>query len=105
MAGVDLFHLDFSHWPAFLLSFVPGLVTLAFLIWFSFRTRPSYISRVYQLFVLSVLGWQLNDAMARISTSAAMAERWDRLLSLIWMMNVPAGIHWTLLFMGRKKLV
>ncbi len=105
MVGMDMLSFDFSHPTAFLLAFVPGLVTLTFLIWFSIRTPPSPVSRVYQLFVLSVLAWQLNDAAARISTSAAMAESWDRILSLVWLMNIPSGIHWTLLFMGRKKLV
>src|SRR5947207_3032301 len=104
MDANTLFNLGFEHWPAFLLSFIPALITLGAIIYFFFNF-PSYkINKIYLLFLFSLFAWQINDTLIRMSLSEETARSWDRLLAITWMILIPSSIHFILLLNGRKKL-
>jgi hypothetical protein len=104
MSTETLFNLSFSHWQAFLLSFIPALGTLGSAVYI-YSKFPAYkMTRVYLLFLGSMCVYQLNDSMHRLSGSEDTARAWDRLLVLLWVIIAPTALHWSLLLVGNKKL-
>lgn len=103
MSPETLFNLGFDHWQAFLLSFIPALITLVAIIYF--WRFPSYrINRVYLLYLFGILSWQVNDSLARMSLSEETARSWDRLLAIGWLLQFPSTIHFAFLLTGKKKI-
>ena len=99
-----LLDLNFDHWQAFLLSFIPALIT-AGLIFYVYYKLPFYkMNRIYLLFLFSLFMYQVNDSMHRMSGSEETARSWDRLLAILWTIIAPTGFHWALFLTGKKKL-
>src|SRR4051812_16770969 len=104
METVTLFNLGFEHWQAFLLSFIPSLITLILIIHIH-SNFPSYkMNRVYILFLTSMFVYQINDSIVRLSLTEETARSWDKLLVIGWTILVPSGLHWAMLLTGNRKL-
>ena len=104
MSPDSLFNLGFHNWQAFLLAFIPAIITLIIAIHI-FSRFPSYrINRVYLLFLFSMFVFQINDSLARLSLNEETARSWDRLLIIFWIMILPSCFHWALLLTGIKKV-
>ena len=104
MSAETLFNLDLNHWQAFLLSFIPALITLGLAIYVYYRLPFYNMNRIYLLFLFSLFVYQLNDSMHRLSGSEETARSWDRLLAILWTIIAPTGLHWAMYLAGKKKL-
>lgn len=102
MSAETLFNLGLDHWQAFLLSFIPALLTLGLFVHI-YSKFPAYkMNRIYLLYLLSMFMYQINDSLVRLSKSEDTARSWDRLLGILWALIVPAGLHWALFLTGSR---
>ncbi|MEO6453796.1 MAG: histidine kinase [Ginsengibacter sp.] len=99
-----LINLNFDHWQAFLLSFIPALITLGLILYVYYKLPFYKMNRINLLFLFSLFAYQVNDSMHRISGSEETARSWDRLLAILWTIIAPTGLHWALFLTGKKKL-
>jgi hypothetical protein len=104
MSWESLFNLGFEHWKAFLLAFIPAIITLIIAIHIYAKFPDYRINNIYLLFLFSMFVFQLNDALARLSMSEETARSWDRLLIILWILILPSSFHWALLLTGIKKI-
>jgi PAS domain-containing protein len=97
-----LFNLGFQHWQAFLLAFIPALITVGAIVYFS-KFPPYKLNRIYLIFLIGICGWQMNDSISRLSLSEVTAKSWDRMLIFVYLSQFPFGLHFDLLLAGKKK--
>ena len=96
-----LFNFSLVHWQAFLLSFVPAMISLGYIVYY--LKFPKYrIHRIYLLLLFSIFLWQIDESFSRISLSEETARAWDRLLIIGWIMLIPSNVQWAFLLTGRK---
>ncbi len=103
MNAVSLFKLGFTHWQAILLSFIPALITLSAIVYFS-RFLFNRLNKTYLFYLVCIFAWQLNDTLCRMSIDLETAQSWNRLLIFVYIMQFPAWLHCTFLLTRLPKL-
>ncbi|MEO7309085.1 MAG: histidine kinase [Chitinophagaceae bacterium] len=98
-----LFNISFAHWQAFLLSFIPAIITLGAIIYF-WNFPFSKIHKIYLVYLFSIFAWQINDSFGRLSIEIETARSWDRLLVFVYIMQFPSWLHCVLLLTGKIRL-
>lgn len=94
---------NFDHWEAILLSTLPALLNLFIFFYVKIKFESDKISKVFSLFVLSLVVFQLDDSFVRMSATIETAILWNAILTAGGLFLTSLGIHFTLLFTGRKK--
>ncbi len=101
----SLLNLDFSHWQAVLLSLVPALLNLSIFIYVRLRFPTDKISKIFSLYLVALIVYQISDTFSRMSVTLETAMLWNCIFMLGILIMVPLGLHFTLLFTGKKKFV
>ncbi len=99
-----LYDLQFTHWQAILLSALPALLNLFIFFYVKINFPADKTSRVFSLFLLALIIYQLGDTFLRMSRTAEEAILWNSIFCIGILFITPLGFHFSLLFMGRKKL-
>lgn len=99
--------LDFSFYNpgGFLIAFIPALLNIGILIYVLWSFPKNRITNIFLLLVLSLILWQFNDAVSRISITAETADSWDCLFSIGWIFVGPLCLLFSLSYIGEKKIV
>lgn len=99
MSVEDIF--SFTYRPTVWLSLLPALLNLGILFYTAIRFPKNKLTITFSAFVLALVGWQLNDTLARLSATAEMAEFWDTIIN--WAtFTTPIGLHFVLLYTQHK---
>lgn len=99
-----LFKLDLAHWPAILLSLLPALLNVFILIYVKVKFKGDKISKIFSFYLLAMIIYQFGDTFCRMSVTEETATLWYSILYLGLLFMVPLGVHFTLLFTGKKKI-
>lgn len=97
------FYLSFERYPAILLALIPALLNVAIFFYVVFKLPLNRITKVFSGFLLALFCWQMVDVATRAAKYEATASLWESFLSLGWMMMAPLGLHFALLYNGRRK--
>ncbi|MCD6062477.1 MAG: hypothetical protein K0R82_388 [Flavipsychrobacter sp.] len=93
-----MFNFTFQNMAGFLAAFIPGLINIILVAYILAVFPRNKLINVFAAFTLCAALWQFNDASARISSSAEMADKWDCLLSPGWLFTGPLCLHFVLLY-------
>lgn len=93
-----MFEFNFDHLTGFLIAYIPALLNLGIVLYIYLYLPENRLTNVFALLGLTLAGWQINDSVARISTSAAMADQWDVILCIFWIFVGPLYLHFALLY-------
>jgi PAS domain S-box-containing protein len=93
-----MFEFSYTNFPGFLLAFIPALINIGLVLYILFSFPRTRLVHVFTVLTLCAGLWQLNDALARISTSATMTDFWDCILSAGWILVGPLCLHFSLLY-------
>jgi PAS domain S-box-containing protein len=100
----QLLNFRFDNPAGVLLALVPACLNVAIFFFIVFRLPKSKVSYTFAAFVIALGIWQLNDMLMRLSASEQTALSWNYVLSLGPLFIAPTGLHFALLFTGRKKI-
>ncbi len=100
-----LLNLDFTHWQAILLSGLPAFLNLFIFIYVRIKFPDDKISNIFSFYLVALIAFQANDTVTRMSASYETALLWNCILIGGTILMVPLGLHFTLLFTGRKKFL
>jgi PAS domain S-box-containing protein len=95
--------LNFDHWEAILLSTLPALLNLFIFLYVRIKFQADKISKIFSLFVLALVLFQLSDTFVRMSNSVETAMLWNSIFMIGVLFLSSLGIHFTLLYTGKKK--
>lgn len=98
-----LFNLDLTHWQAVLLSLLPALLNLGIFIYVRFKFPSDKISKIFSFYVAAMVYYQFGDTFSRMSVTSETASLWYCIFLLGLIFLVPLGLHFALLFIGKKK--
>ena len=98
-----LFNLDLTHWPAVLLSLLPALLNLFIFIYVRIKFPTDKISRVFSFYLVALIVYQFSDTFTRLSSNVETATLWSCIFMVGILFMVPLGLHFALLFVGKKK--
>lgn len=90
-----------AHPIAFLLSFIPGLVTLALFIYFLLYIPRNRQTTLFGVYILGNLAWQVSGCALRGFADRHTADLWDSVMSIGW---GPVGVillYFSLLYTKR----
>ncbi|MES2777748.1 MAG: histidine kinase [Bacteroidota bacterium] len=96
----SLFNLGFEHWQAFLLSFIPAMITLAAMIYF-WNFPAKKINRIFLQYLVSTFAWQVNECLGRLSRTEDTARIWDRAMEPVYIIQFTSWLHCVLLLSGK----
>ena len=99
-----LFNLDLNHLEAVLLAFIPGIINYCILFYVIFYLSKNNTSITFILFLLSLCLWQTLDTLIRMSGSVETVRMWFDLLWIGVLFVTPVGLHFSLHFIGKKRL-
>lgn len=91
------------HPAAFLLSFIPGLVTLVLFVYFLLFIPRNRQTTLFGTYILGNLAWQVAGCALRGFADKHTADLWDSVLSIGW---GPLGmilLYFSLLYTKRMK--
>lgn len=98
-----LFDLDFDHWQAILLSSLPALLNLFIFFYVRIKFQTDKISKLFSLYLLSLIVFQVSDTFVRMSSSEETAVLWNTIFMIGALFLAPIGVHFSLLYTGKKK--
>lgn len=99
-----LLNLKPDHLFAALLSGIPALLNLGIFIYMR-RKLPDYkITRLFSLFLLALISWQLNDTLTRLSGNSETVKLFNSLLNVGTIFTAPLGLHFALLYINKRKI-
>lgn len=99
-----LLNLKPDHFFAALLSGIPALLNLGIFIYIR-RKLPDYkITRLFSLFLLALVSWQLNDTLTRLSGNSETVKLFNSLLNVGTIFTAPLGLHFALLYINKRKI-
>lgn len=91
------------HPAAFLLSFIPGLVTLVLFVYFLLYIPRNRQTTLFGVYILGNLAWQVSGCALRGFADRHTADLWNSILSIGW---GPVGmilLYFSLLYTKRMK--
>ncbi|CAN5899226.1 hypothetical protein BH11BAC7_BH11BAC7_24770 [soil metagenome] len=96
--------LSLTHWPAILLSALPALLNIFIFIYVRVKFPSDKISKVFSFYLIALISFQLSDTFLRMSTTLETATMWSSIFMFGVLFMTPIGLHFTLLFTGKKKI-
>jgi PAS domain S-box-containing protein len=99
--------IDFAvnRWPAVLLALVPALLNIGLLFYIQFFMPRRRVNTMLSLFIITLVLWQVLDILMRLSRTEETSRMWDAVLCIGWISAGPIGLHFTLIYTGRKKFI
>ncbi|MBI3136646.1 MAG: histidine kinase [Bacteroidetes bacterium] len=88
-----------------LLAFIPGVIGLAISIYMWLKIPRTTTTTVFLVFVISCSVWQISEGFFRLSGNEATAIFWNRCISLSIIPCTAAGLHFSVLFSGNKRVL
>jgi PAS domain S-box-containing protein len=98
-----LFDLSLKDWQAILLSALPALLNIFIFLYVISRFPENKTSKIFALFVLALIVFQISDTLLRMSNTRETAILWNCIFIIGVLFVTPFGMHFTLLYTGRKK--
>lgn len=98
-----LLDLNFDHWQAILLSSLPALLNLFIFFYVKIKFQADKISKLFSLYLLTLIVFQLGDTFVRMSNSEATAVLWNNIFMIGVLFLAPIGVQFALLYTGKKK--
>jgi hypothetical protein len=98
-----LSQIAIERWLALLLSVVPMAINVCFLVYFRLRVPDTRTARLFSLFLLALITWQLSDTMVRLSSTREQAQYFSSLFSFGALFTTSLGLHFALLLTGKKS--
>lgn len=98
-----LFDFNFDHWQAILLSSLPALLNLFIFFYVRIKFQTDKISKLFSLYLLSLIVFQVCDTFVRMSNSEETAILWNSIFMIGVLFLAPIGVHFSLLYTGKKK--
>ena len=98
-----LFDFHVLNWFSFLLAFVPAILNLGIVAYIVFLMPRNAVSAMFALFSFSLALWQLDDSICRVTNNALTLHYWDNILSYGWLLFGPLGLHFSLLYTGKRN--
>jgi PAS domain S-box-containing protein len=99
-----LFDLTLTRWPAILLSALPCLLNIFVFIYVKIKFPADKISRIFAFYLIALISFQLSDTLIRMSNTVAGATMWSSIFMFGIVYMSPLGLHFILLFTGKKKI-
>ncbi|MEO5644819.1 MAG: ATP-binding protein [Bacteroidia bacterium] len=96
--------LSLTHWLAILLSALPALLNLFIFIYVRVKFPSDKISRVFSFYLIALISFQVSDTFLRMSNTLEAATMWSSIFMFGVLFMTPIGLHFTLLFIGKKKI-
>lgn len=93
-----LFEFTFTNWLGITMALVPGAVNLGLIYYILVHLPKNRTTNVFALLTLSMFIWQISDVMGRMVFSARVADVWDCILSVGWILIGPLCFHFALLY-------
>lgn len=93
-----MFEFDFHNTGGFLVAFIPGVINLWLIAYILGSLPRNKLVNIFTVFTFCAALWQLDDAVCRIVTTAAVADNWDCILGFGWAFAAPACLHFALLY-------
>ncbi|TND09103.1 MAG: multi-sensor hybrid histidine kinase [Bacteroidetes bacterium] len=100
-----LFDLNTENVLGILLALIPAILNFSIFLYVLVALPRNTISKTFALFCAALAVWQINDVMARMSNTAETLVLWNSLLSIGALLITPLGLHFTILYTGRGKLM
>jgi len=95
--------LQFDHWQAILLSSLPALLNLFIFFYVKINFPQDKTSKIFSLFLLALVVFQLGDTFERMSGTMEAAILWNCVFICGILFVSPLGLHFCLSFTGKKK--
>lgn len=96
--------LNFDHWQAILLSGIPALLNLFIFFYFRSICPDNKVSRIFSMFLLALVVYQLGDTFLRMSGTQDTAIVWNVIFMPGVLFVMPFGLHFSMVYTGRKKI-
>jgi signal transduction histidine kinase len=93
-----MFDFVLNDLTGFLAAFIPGLINMALVVYIILSLPKNRMINVFILCTFCAAMWQINDALARISATAKVADIWDCITSAGWIMAAPLFFHFSVLY-------
>lgn len=84
---------------------IPAFINLSIILYIVFVMPRTRLAKVFLLFNIGLLCWQITDLFGRLSADAATANFWDRMLCLGWIMVGSLSLHFALLYSNNKQIL
>ncbi len=105
MVSNELFDLNFGRWQSILLALIPAVINLGIFIYVVIRLKKDVMVYSFAIFLLSLTIWQFSDALSRMSVTTETATLWNKLLAPGALLIGPVGLHFTMCYSRREKLL
>jgi PAS domain S-box-containing protein len=93
-----MLQFDFTNLAGFLIAFIPALINISLIVYILFFLPRNRLVNIFTILTVCAALWQIDDSLARISSSANMADFWDCILCAGWMLVGPLCLHFSLLY-------
>lgn len=85
-----------------LLAFIPALLNTGILLYILLYLPRSKTTDIFACIVLSLIFWQVEDTIMRLSSSVDFVRFWDSILCLSWLGIAPLSFHFASLYASLK---
>ena len=99
-----LLDFDLDNWEAILLSTLPALLNLFIFIYVRIKFPIDKVSRIFSLFLLALVVFQIGDTFLRMSNTIETAVLWNSIFTIGVLSIAPIGLQFCLLYTGKRKL-
>jgi PAS domain S-box-containing protein len=104
MTAADLFSFSFDKPVSTLLALIPALINMGVVIYVLLRMPAKAYIRVFALFTVALMLWQLDDVASRLVTSEKVFDEWNSIFSVGWIFFAPLGLFFALQYAGHTRL-